>query len=160
MHEQLVEEMALSCRVFLIVLGTTAAVCGLLSLFVRPVHHDLDQARSVVREFITRACVERRSERAYTLVSNRMKQYVEIDKFHDAITNLHPDGFPSAVMVSEYEPVLGKRALNVFATGVIGDRRLYYRVLIVGDATEGYKIESFARGNGPYPLSTTRQPFP
>jgi hypothetical protein len=150
----------MALRVFLLVVAIAATIFAVFSLFLRPVHHDLSQARAVAKHFAARAFVDQKSERAYLLVSDKMKQDFAMAEFHEAIIKLHPDGFPSSIAVDEFEPIQGERALNVFVTGSDGERKYFYRLRLYGDKNDGYRVEQFARGSGPYPPSMLRQPFP
>ena len=75
----------------------------------------------------------------------------------DAIKKQHPNGYPTSVRATEYEPVPGQAAIQIFLSGDNGSEQFYYRVPLVGTVDTGYSPDGVFRGTGPYPASSLRQ---
>ena len=136
-----------------------AALAAALTGCTGAVDHDELLAAKKAEEFARVALVTHDVEKGYELVSHSTKRYVSLEQFKEAVSRLHPKGFPGAVAASEYEPMHGEKAIYIFLTGENSGERFYYRITMEGTAATGYRVLRLDRGSDPYPASKQRQKF-
>jgi hypothetical protein len=125
----------------------------------RVLHHDPLMAAMEAQKFADAAFVQHDPQKAYDLSSDGMKQSHSLEEFTGILENLHPTGYPSEVTATEYEPILGQAAMSIFLEGQNENENFYYRLVMKGTSDEGYRVDGFYRGNGPYPESSLRMPL-
>ncbi|RJQ38687.1 MAG: hypothetical protein C4555_04745 [Dehalococcoidia bacterium] len=111
------------------------------------------------QEFADIAFVQQDLQKAYDILSGGMKKGYSPEEFTGILVKMHPTGYPSKVTATEYEPILGQPAMNIFLEGQTEKENFYYRFVMEGTSDKGYKVAGFFRGNGPYPDSPMRQPL-
>ncbi len=137
-----------------------AQVALLVACGVPQVHmmsHRPDMAATAAEEFARVAFVEQDSRRAYDLTADELKKAWTLDVFVKNMTELHHSRYPSQVAATDYEPIPGQPAMNVFLRGQNGDEEFYYRFTMLGTEERGYRVMGFFRGSGPYPPSPSRK---
>jgi hypothetical protein len=73
---------------------------------------------------------------------------------------MHPAGSPKSIKVADCEPIPGRRAMCVFLDEKVGREAFHYRLVLAGDAAEGYAVASISRGGGPNPVDQSSLPGP
>jgi hypothetical protein len=131
-------------------------ILGSLTSCVSFIHHDQDMAAEAARAFAQAAFVDRDDAKARELLSPSLAQGLTAEKLTEQIARLHPGSFPTRVTVTEYEPMMGQRAMMIYLKGANDGEDFYYRFVMEGDATLGYRVAGLFRGNGPHPPSTRR----
>lgn len=120
------------------------------------VHDEVDAAKAA-NEFANTAFIEKDYQKTYLLFADVAKKSVTLDNFSNAISNMHPTGFPTEVRATEFEPASGQKGMSIFLKGKNEKEEFYYRFYMAGTKLEGYKVGGFFRGNGPYPPSKLRK---
>jgi hypothetical protein len=132
------------------------ACCALPSCGVRVIVHDEQAAAKAAAKFADLAFLRSDYAGAYALLSPQMQQAVPMEKLGAEIAKLHPKARPSEVATTEFEPLSGQQAMNIYLKGARDDETFLYRFLMVGDKGAGYLVGGLARGSGPYPPSARK----
>lgn len=135
-----------------------AFVVGLMGC-AESINHDEVLAGRRAVEFAQVAFVKHDVENSYALLSDSTKRHVSLEKFKEVLSRLHPKAFPASVTASEYEPMLGEKAIYIYLVGENSGEHFYYRLTMEGTATTGYRVLSLDRGSGPYRPSNRKQTF-
>jgi hypothetical protein len=93
-------------------------------------------------------------------MSDDAREHISLEEFTAVVANMHPTGMPSRIEASEFEPVPGQEAMNIFLVGESAGEPFYYRFGMRGTVAKGYRVSGLFRGNGPYPASPLRQGLP
>ena len=109
------------------------------------------------KQFADVAFVKRDLEAAYPLLSQTTRGSLTLDQFKDVVSKMHPSEYPLFVRSTEYEPLMGQRAMNIYLLGEAEHRRLYYRFVMEGTQETDYMVSGFWRNDVPYPASNTRK---
>jgi hypothetical protein len=120
---------------------------------------DADTAALSAVKFARESFIDLDQPRAYGLLSQGMQSKLTQDQFIDLVAEMHPKTFPRVVTATEYEPVTGKQAMNIFLYGENGDKKFYYRLTIASSAYASYKVTALFR-IAPPPPSPSRKPLP
>jgi hypothetical protein len=148
------------CRVAVLVLtGLLLTVVSCFSVSVNALHHEPKKAGQTALEFAKVAFVENDVSRAYDLTAGEFADQFSPSQVTVALAQMHPDGRPATVSLGEYEPIPGQAAMNIFLTGERAGETFYYRILMLGTSSQGYKVGGFYRSNGPPPPSNLRKPI-
>jgi hypothetical protein len=131
--------------------------CGLASC-VSVIAHDEKAAAKSATEFAQAAFVARDYPKAHGLLAPRSQSDIPLDKLIEAIAKMHPKSFPTKVTAIEFEPIPGKKGMNIFVQGEGEGEEFFYRLVMEGDKTAGYRVTGLLRGNGPNP-STNKRPL-
>jgi hypothetical protein len=123
------------------------------------INHDEWSAGKKAEEFAQVVFVKQDTENGYALLADGTKRYVSREQFKEVVAKLHPDAFPKTVVASEYEPMAGEKAIHIFLIGENSGEHFYYRLTMEGNATTGYKVLRFNRGNDRYGPSREKQPL-
>lgn len=141
-------------RGFLLALGMfISAGC------VKAIHHDEMQAAHDAEAF-ARLAFLCGSDKAFDLLSPAAAAAHSGAEYHELLVKMHPDGYPTSLSVTAYEPVFGQEAMNLFLEGQGGNRQYHYRIQVVGTKSKGYKVSGLFRGNGPYPTPDYHKALP
>ena len=62
------------------------------------------------------------------------------------------------ITATDYSPLPSQEAMNIQLYGESGSELFYYRMVMVGTADKGYKVDGMFRGNGPFP-APIKKPF-
>src|SRR5262245_56396401 len=81
------------------------------------IKHDEAAATKKALQFARDAFVNGENDKAYDLLSDSAKRYVTRETFKESLSKWHLTGFPTNVVVSEYQAVPGERLLLVYITG-------------------------------------------
>ena len=135
-----------------------AFIVGLMGC-AESINHDEVLAGRRAVEFAQVAFVKHDVEDGYALLSDSTKRHVSFEKFKEVLSRLHPKAFPTSVTASEYEPMLGEKAIYIYLVGENSGERFYYRLTMEGAAATGYRVLSLDRGSAPYPPSNRKQTF-
>jgi hypothetical protein len=145
--------------------ATTLSVlllCSLLSscASVQVIEHDPDAAAKVAIEFAKRGYVNKDFKEAYILITQDSPTPLTEEAVKTVIEKMHPDGYPDKVDKLGYEPLPGQRAMNILLLGTDSKKNEYhYRLVMTGDAKQGYKVGGLFRGNKAYPQSPLFKKF-
>ena len=131
--------------------------CCMLMSCVNVIAHDEKAAARAATEFARTAFVDRDYAKAHGLLATRSQSEIPTDKLTDAIARMHPKSYPSRVTATEYEPLPGRRGMNIYVKGDGDGEDFFYRLVMEGDAA-GYRVTGLFRGNGPNP-STNKRPL-
>ncbi|WP_337175227.1 hypothetical protein [Paludisphaera sp.] len=129
---------------------------GSLTSCVSIIHHDQDMAAEAARAFAQAAFVDRDEAKARELLSPTLAQEFTPEKLPGAIARLHPESFPTRVRATDYEPMMGQRAMMIYLKGANDGEDFHYRFVMEGDSTSGYRVAGLFRGVGPHPPSSRR----
>ena len=147
-------------------MNTAVRNCIALALFTftmackaQVLHHDEDVAAAKATAFVTAAVVKQDWDAAYMMMREEDRRTVALARFTEVMKTAHPSGFPTEVHATEFEPVPGQPAIQIFLEGRNGKERFYYRVPLVGTSSRGYFPQGLFRGNMPYPKSGLRRPL-
>ena len=140
----------------LAVLLLSLACCSLSSCGVHIIVHDEQAAATAAAKFADLAFVRSDYSGARALLSSQMRQALPMDKLASVIAKAHPKARPAEVAATEFEPLPGQQAMNIYLKGARGDEMFFYRLLMVGDKGSGYKVGGVWRGSGPYPPSARK----
>ena len=124
---------------------------------VNKFEHEPTMAAAEAHNFALIAFVERDAPRAYNLLSPNMKAQMSLDQFKDLVSKMHPSEYPWSIEATDYEPLPGQKAMNIFLSGSAGNERFYYRFVMEGTKQDRYTVGGLWRGNGPYPPSNMRR---
>ena len=141
-------------------IGALASVVLALSCTPRMLRHDQTAAAAKAEEFLVHAVVKQDFGAAHRMLRGDAKLRVTEAALADAMRQQHLHGYPTSVRATEYEPVPGQAAIQIFLIGERDSEKFYYRVPMVGNVASGYSPEGFYRGSGPYPASSLRQALP
>src|SRR5439155_13511596 len=119
--------------------------------------HDEELAASKAVEFAETTFIKKDFEKGYILLADSAKQAINFEQFQQTCQHMHPQSFPTTLRATEFEPLPGQKAMNIFLTGENGGEKFYYRIAMEGTAPTGYQVLGLYRGNGPYPSSNLRQ---
>lgn len=113
-------------------------------------------AAEEAQRFAEVAFVDRDFRKAYELLAESGKGLGSAELFKEFIVKNHHSAFPLFVKTTDYEPVPGKKRINIYVYGENGAEKFYYRVITVGVQETGYKVAGFDRADAPYPRSNLR----
>ncbi|HLG55557.1 MAG TPA: hypothetical protein VI485_09510 [Vicinamibacterales bacterium] len=139
-----------------IVLGLLSAMCTAV-ISCKAIRHDEHVAAAKAEEFLRVAVIDRNSAAAYAMLSLEARTSIKESTFVETVEKMHPNGYPAIVRATEYEPVPGQSAIQVFLEGESGVLKYYYRVAMSGNVDAGYAPSAMFRGNQAYPPSPLRQ---
>jgi hypothetical protein len=131
-------------------------VCCLLTSCINVVAQDEGAAAKAATQFAQTAFVSRDYERAHELLIRSGINQFTTAKLSEAIARMHPKTFPTEVLATDFEPIPGQRAMNIYLKGRGEGEDFYYRLVMVGDATSGYRVSGLYRGNRPSPSPNKR----
>jgi hypothetical protein len=124
---------------------------------VTVVNHSPEIAAEEAQQFAKAALIDHDLGKAYEMLGAHGTTAPSFDQFADAIRSSHPKAFPVSVTPIEYEPVPGKREMNIFLYGENGEEKFYYRFVMEGVTETGYQVFGIWRHDGPYPPSPLRR---
>jgi hypothetical protein len=130
------------------------------SCTARLLRHNQAVAAAKAEEFLAHAVVKHDFGAAHRMLRDDAKLRVSEAALADVVRQQHPHGYPRSVRATEYEPVPGQAAIQIFLIGERDSEKFYYRVPMVGTVGSGYSPDGFYRGSGPYPASSLRQALP
>jgi hypothetical protein len=122
--------------------------------------HDPTVAAKEAERFATLAVIDRAFSSAHGMLAEASKKQVSESMMLDVVGREHPHGYPAAVHATEFEPVPGQAAIQIFLRGDSATEQFFYRVPMLGTADAGYKPGGIMRGSGPYPPSPLRKTLP
>ena len=120
---------------------------------------DPDMAALGAVKFAKESFIDLNQPTAYRLLSEGMQRKLNEEQFINLVAEMHPQTFPRVVTATEYEPVPGRDAMNIFLYGENGTKKFYYRLTMAGEARAGYEVTGLFRIAVP-PPSTSRKPLP
>jgi hypothetical protein len=103
------------------------------------------------------AFIEGNARGAYELMCEEVKQKNSVEAVVASIDAMNTPGRPSVIEATEYEPIFGQPAMNIFLHGQTETGDIYYRFVMIGTEETGYRVGSFFKGSGPYPSSSIRK---
>jgi hypothetical protein len=126
----------------------------------KPIDHDAALAGKRAVEFVRIAFVRQDDEKAYELLSDSAKGYVPLRNFKETLSRIRPNGRPSKVTATEYEPMPGEKAIYVFIVlGENPDQQSEYTVTMEGTASTGYRVSKITRGVSYIPSTSEKKRF-
>jgi hypothetical protein len=143
-----------------------AEISALLSVVLafsctaRVLRHDQAVAAAKAEEFLVYAVLKQDFGAAHRMLRDDAKVRIGEAVLAEAVREQHPHGYPTSVRATEYEPVPGQAAIQIFLIGEKDSEKFYYRIPMVGTVDSGYSPEGFYRGSGANPASAMRQALP
>ena len=122
------------------------ALCALVASCAESTQHDENLAAKRAIEFAQAALVNKNLDKAYELLSAGGKRHISLDKFKEAVTRLHPRGFPAKVTAKEYQPMPGEKALWIYLTGQNAEDQFQYRLIMEATDNGDYKVLTLDSG--------------
>jgi hypothetical protein len=119
---------------------------------------DPDMAALGAAKFARESFIDLNQPGAYRLLSEGMQRKLSEDQFIDLVAAMHPKIFPRVVTATEYEPLAGQEATNIYLYGENGNKKFYYRLTMKRAAYGGYRVAALFRIAAPQP-STSRRPL-
>jgi hypothetical protein len=137
------------------------AGAGLLFACDQPVEHDPKAAGKRAEEFAQVVFVRQDFDRGYAMLSESGKRYVPPEKFKETVIKSHPGNYPTKIAATEYEPMLGEKAIYIYISGENAGEQFNYTLTLDGAAANDYKVTRFSRGahTGGYDAGGSRQPL-
>jgi len=138
-----------------------ALIIGFLGCADSPVTHDEVLAAKTATEFAEAAFVQQDIQSAHARLSDAAKRYLSVNDMREALSKLHPRGYPSRVVATEYEPIPAEqKAIYIFLVGQGSGQPLRYRLTMERTASSDYKVAVFDRvyGHSESPLRKSLHP--
>ena len=124
------------------------------------IHHDEEMAAEAAVKFAKLAFIDRDYGTARELLPTEVDQQFDAEKLKKFVENMHPDGFPTKVTATEYEPIPGTESMSIFLMGENDAEKIYYRFTVRGTSETGYKIYELYSKLTPYPPTNLKRPLP
>jgi hypothetical protein len=105
-----------------------------------PIEHNQDLAVKRALEFAELVFVKQDFAKGYEQMSGKAKAYIPLDIFKDAMSRLHPDGYPTTVIAKGYRPETEQNKVYVALRGQNGGREFDYILTLLGTAKSDYKV--------------------
>ena len=121
-------------------------ISGCMHIF----HHDEDAAATQAIEYAKVAFIAHDNVAGYNLLADQVKKIGTVEQYAQVVAQMHPNGFPTTVTATQFEPIPGQPALNIILVGKNGDQNFFYLFTMLGTADSGYKVGRVVRGNEPY----------
>lgn len=122
-------------------------------------NHSPSSASMQAQLFAETAFVQRNVTNAHKLLSQTAKQRGSADQLKEFIAKNHSSTYPLFVSATDYEPMPGQDKIMIYLYGENGDKRFYYRMVLIGSAETGYKVEAFEQAERSFPQTTLRRPI-
>jgi hypothetical protein len=151
----LVTKRSICLAILVPLLTISASACGVPT--VRQLRHQPTMAAESAEAFARVAFIEGNARGAYELMCEEVKHKYSVEAVVASIDAMNTPGRPSVVEATEYEPIFGQPAMNIFLHGRTETRDIYYRFVMIGTEQTGYRVGDFFKGNGPYPPSSIRK---
>jgi hypothetical protein len=134
---------------------TSVFVASCISVNV--ISHDEQQAAKAAYDFANLAFVGKNEAEAYRSTAQDFQENHSEDDFNKLVQQMHEKGYPSQVLATEYQPIPGTETMSIFLIGGNPNENFYYRLVMEGTASSGYKVAGIFRGSGPYPKPEERK---
>jgi hypothetical protein len=105
-----------------------------------PIEHNKELAVKRAVEFAELVFVKRDFDKGYEQMSGKAKAYIPLDIFKDAMSRLHPDGYPRTVRANGYREEAEQNKVYVVVKGKNGGREFDYLLTLLGTAQTDYKV--------------------
>jgi hypothetical protein len=105
-----------------------------------PIEHNEELAVKRSLEFAEIAFVKQDFDKGYEQMSSKAKAYIPLDIFKDAMSRLHPDGYPTAVKAKGYQPETEQNKVYVAIRGENAGKEFDYVLTLLGTAKTDYKV--------------------
>src|SRR5262245_48418388 len=79
--------------------------------------HDETLAAQKAVEFAEVAFVRHDFDQSYSLLADKARAYVPLDKYKETVLAMHPNGYPLKVVAMGASPVKGEKRVNVAIRG-------------------------------------------
>jgi hypothetical protein len=109
--------------------------------------------------FARAAFIERNYDRAHGMLPPETDLQFTSNKLKEMVEGMHPTGYPSVVTATDYEPILGQRAMIIYLYGENDEEKFYYRLTMSGTQENGYRVYQLYRSKEPY-QSNMKRPLP
>jgi hypothetical protein len=131
--------------------------CFHLSACISVISHDEVAAADEAARFGQAALVRRDFAQAYDLLSEAAQKRMSLAQFTEALTKMHPRSQPLTAVPVQYEPMPGQKSMIIHMLGGgDGKEEFFYRIVMTGDSSTGYRVSDFSREDGPSPPSKSR----
>jgi hypothetical protein len=123
--------------------------------------HNERLAAKEAEKFAETAFVKRNYEEAYKLLPKEVDAAFTVDSLREMVTSMHPTyEYPTIIKATDYEVLPGQQQVNIYLTGDVFGKPLYYFLVMIGTEQKGYKVRSLYRSKeGAYPNSPLRKPL-
>jgi hypothetical protein len=122
------------------IISATFTLVFLTSCTVTVISHDEDMAAKSAIEYARVALVKQDIQNSYSLISDNAKKTVSFENYSQVLSKIHTSLYPISLTAEEYEPIPGKKGMDIFLYGENGSEKFYYRVIMEGTAQAGYKV--------------------
>jgi hypothetical protein len=137
-----------------------AFACGMILVAcTKSFEHDHSLAAKRAEEFARATFVRQDIEQGYAMLSESGKRYVPLEKFKETVVKLHPRSYPVKVAATDYEPMVGEKAIYIYLTGENAGEHFYYTITLDGTAATDYKVTRFGRGSSAFGSTSQKQPL-
>jgi hypothetical protein len=123
---------------------------------VRTLNHSPSSAASVAQRYVDLLVVQQNVDAAYALVDTDARARISSTELKDAVTKAPGYGLVTSIQATEYQPVPGQPAIDIFLTGSGGGATVYYVVRLSGTADKGYQVNDLGVQSEPYPATALR----
>jgi hypothetical protein len=104
--------------------------------------------------------IDRDYASAFELLSEKSRNGFSIQRLQNLIVQMHPRNWPKSITATEFEPLPGHRAMNIYLFGREGSEEFAYKFEMEGEVETGYTVSSISRLQTPFPPSPTRRSLP
>jgi hypothetical protein len=118
--------------------------------------HNEQAAAAAATRFAQTAFVQKDYAAAYGLLSREFLGKVAQPQLADIVAKMHPKGYPTEIHATEFEPLPGQRGMVIYLLGKSSGEEFYYRFVLEGDSSAGYRVSGLFRGGGAYPAGNRR----
>ena len=113
------------------------------------IDHNQVLAAKRAMEFAQVAFVEQDIPSAHARLSDAAQRYVSVDNIRDTLSRLHPNGYPSRVVATEYQLIPTEtKALYIYLFGEGSGQTYSYRLTMERTRASDYKVSAFDVGYG------------
>jgi hypothetical protein len=110
-----------------------------------PIEHNKELAEKRAIEFAELVFVRHDFDKGYEQMSGKAKAYIPLDIFKDAMSRLHPDGYPRTVRANGYQEAAEQNKVYVVVKGNNAGREFDYLLTLLGTAQTDYKVTIIKR---------------
>lgn len=111
----------------------------------KPIEHNEKLAGKRALEFAEITLIKQNFDEGYALLASKARSYVPVETFKKTVSRLHPDGYPSTLIVTKFEPMLDEKALYVYLRGENSGREFHYTLTLNGTAASDYQVSVIDR---------------
>lgn len=85
-------------------------------------HHDVNMAAKSAERFATLSFVTNDFQKGHSLLLEKYQKELPLQAFIKVIEEMHPNGYPTQIKATGFEPVPGQAAMRIFLEGKINEK--------------------------------------